>query len=468
MILNSYAVLDGFVGLLRAVLALAVLGLAVIALLGWRRARQPEDRKALEDRCYLLFLLAGLLLLLDVLSWPLFYLLLQSYVAEWPGVMCVYGVSRIGTGSIGPARFLPTLVTALQTAKPVLVFLSGAWFVLYLLNRRTRTAPLTGRVLGLVLAAGLLALADAAAELTYLAIPKKEEFLSGGCCTPAFDDQASPARLLPGEWVGPEQLPWLYAAYYAVNGCMILALAAGARLCRLRLPGPSLAVLLGLALASGAVNAVFLVEAAAPRLSRLPYHHCPYDLIPRAPESLVSVGLFLAGSFAVGWGCTAAWLGGAVETRPLLPGTVGSLLRLGVVVYAGSLLLMSVDLWARRQAGDGCALDGMAIQAPYRVDVTDARGQTHSFCCLRCAEIWMGQQAKPVLAIRVTDETSGEMIDAGEAHYVHSQVVTTPTTGNRIHAFRHLADAERHARRELGGVLSGSERPFASLLPGAE
>src|SRR5262249_43023551 len=196
----------------------------------------PEDRKALEDRCYLLFLLAGLLLLLDVLSWPLFYLLLQSYVAEWPGVMCVYGVSRIGTGSIGAARFLPTLVTVLQAAKPVLVFLSGAWFVLYLLNRRTRTAPLTGRVLGLVLAAGLLALGDAAAELTSLAIPKKEEFLSGGCCPPVFD-QAGPARLLPGEHVGAGQLPWLYAAYYAVNGCMIVALALGARLCRLRLPG---------------------------------------------------------------------------------------------------------------------------------------------------------------------------------------------------------------------------------------
>ncbi len=38
---------------------------------------------------------------------------------------------------------------------------SGAWFVLYLVNRRTQTAPLTGRVLVVLLGASLLAGADA-------------------------------------------------------------------------------------------------------------------------------------------------------------------------------------------------------------------------------------------------------------------------------------------------------------------
>jgi hypothetical protein len=42
---------------------------------------------------------------------------------------------------------------------------------------------------------------------------------------------------------------------------------------------------------SVAVNGVFLVEVAAPRLLHLPYHHCPYDLVPGAPESLVGVAL---------------------------------------------------------------------------------------------------------------------------------------------------------------------------------
>src|SRR5947209_7714606 len=151
MILNAYAVLDAFTSLLRFPLGLLVLGLGLVA---WRRSRWSagaEARQSLEARNYLLSLVALLLLALNVGSWPLLYLLLQSYVREWPGVMCIYGVTRIGSGSIGSSRFLPALVTTLQAMKPALVFLSGAWFVLHLVNWRTRTAPLTGRILMLVL-----------------------------------------------------------------------------------------------------------------------------------------------------------------------------------------------------------------------------------------------------------------------------------------------------------------------------
>src|SRR5438034_2096252 len=102
MILNAYAVLDAFVSFLRLGLGFLVLWLGLSAWWMWvRHAPVNEGRKALEDRCYLLFLLAGLLLALNVLSWPIFYLLLQSYVVEWPGIMCIYGVTRIGVGSIG-------------------------------------------------------------------------------------------------------------------------------------------------------------------------------------------------------------------------------------------------------------------------------------------------------------------------------------------------------------------------------
>jgi hypothetical protein len=346
MIVNSYAVLDAFVSLLRLGLGLLVLWLGFAALLRWARHPEgPEDRKTLEDRCYLLYLLAGLLLVLNVASWPLFYLLLQSYVPQWPGVMCVYGVTKIGTGSLGPSRFLPPLLTSLQAAKPVLIFLSGAWFVLYLVNRRTRTAPLTGRVVVLVLAAGLLATADAAGELVYLGIPKKEEFPPVGCCGEAFDGETRATRLLPAMLVDEGQAIWLYGAYYTVNIGMVLALAVCDLLSRRRrLAAAWLGPLLAGALLAGAVNGFFLVEAAAPRLLGLPFHHCPYDLIPSAPESLVAVLLFLIGCFSIGWACVAAWLGRDAETRPLLPGVIGRLLHLGLLCWLSSLIMMSLEL----------------------------------------------------------------------------------------------------------------------------
>jgi hypothetical protein len=343
MILNAYAVLDAFLSLLRLGLGLLVLGLGLAAWRAWRRrGAGPEGRAALEDRTYLLFLLAGLLLWLNVASWPVFYLLLQSYVPEWPGVMCIYGVTRVGTGSVGAARFLPPLVTALEALKPALVFVSGAWFVLYVINRRTRTAPLTGRVLLVLLAAGLLAVADAAAEGTYLAIPKKEEFLSAGCCTLPFDTGADTDRFLPAGEEGDSRR--LYAAYYGVNGAAMLALAGYLGLFRRRVRGAWLLPLPLVVLLAGVVNAAFLVGVAAPRLLHMPYHHCPYDLVPQAPESLVAVGLFLGGSFAAGWACVAAWLGGGPEAGRYLPQTVRRLLRWGLLGYLGSLVMVSVEL----------------------------------------------------------------------------------------------------------------------------
>jgi hypothetical protein len=345
MILNAYAVLDLFLSLLRVGLGLLVVVLGVSA---WRvRGRQTagfESATFLEDRCYLLFLLAGILLVLNVLAWPIFYMLLQSYVPEWPGVMCIYGVTRIGTGSLGPSRFLPALVTILQLTKPALVFLSGAWFVLHLLNRRTRTGTLTGRVLLLLPLTGLLAAADAGVETAYLVIPKKEVFLSTGCCTEVFDAQDRGSRFLPATLLGEKDSPRLFTAYYALNAGMVLALGGCARLCRRRFPVGWLGPLLLGAVAALLVNVLFLIEIAAPRLLHLPNHHCPYDLVSRAPESLVAVALFLLGSFVVGWICVVGWLGNRPEADQFLPRTMGQLCRLGILAYSWSVLMMTVEL----------------------------------------------------------------------------------------------------------------------------
>jgi hypothetical protein len=132
-------------------------------------------------------------------------------------------------------------------------------------------------------------------------------------------------------------------------------------------------------------------------------------------------------------------------------------LGLGLAIVVGLPIL---GHWARRNTDPGCALDGVRIDPVYRVEIVADDDHRHVFCCIRCAEIWL-QKRPAAQAILVTDEPTGEPIDAGSAYYVRSGVVTTPTTGNRIHVFRHRADAERHAAQFLGTVLTGSERPFA-------
>jgi hypothetical protein len=344
MILNAYAVLDGFASLVRLCLGLLVLGLGLPAWWRWNAALPADRRKPLEDRSYFLFHLAVVLLLLNLASWPLFYLLLQSYVPEWPGVMCIYGVMRVGTGSMGPSRFLPGLLTTLQVLKPALVFVTGAWFVLHMINRRTRTAPLMPRVLLMLVLLGLVAVADAALEGAYLVIPKKEEFLAAGCCTASLDDRSSSTGLVSGVLASDEAGPWVSWTYYGVNVGMCLALAGSVHLIRRRPAGAPLTALGVGAAVSLPVNVVFLSAIAAPVLLHLPFHHCPYDLLPAVPESVVAIALFVLGSFAVLWACVAGWFGTSAETRPFLGREVGKLLHLGLWGYAGSVVMLSLEM----------------------------------------------------------------------------------------------------------------------------
>lgn len=340
MILNAYAVLCAFVAALELFCSLLVAGLGVAA---WRAARRPgaltSERR--EERSVLLSLSAGLLLLLSLASWPLFYLLLQSYVPQWPDVMCIYGVTRVGTGSFGPARFLPRLVTALQVLKPALVFAGGAALTVHLLNRRTKTAPLSSRLFGVLAVMGLLACGDAAATGAYIAIPKKEEFLSVGCCSMAgsLREEAPPDAV-----TGPGDRPLLSGGYVAANAGMVLALAAFGRRLAGRGPTWALSLLLLGAAAVGVVSGDFLVDVAAPVLLHMPRHHCAYDLLPLYPGVTLGVLLFAGATFAVGWAWVAGRLGRCAETEPFLRRAVARILNLGAWGYFGSLLIMGLEL----------------------------------------------------------------------------------------------------------------------------
>jgi len=344
MILNAYAVLDGFTTFLRLVVALFIIGAALCALMRRNIPDVAIETEHSGERYYLLALLSCVLMLLNVAAWPLFYLMLESYIPQWPGVMCIYGVTQIGAHSEGVSRYLPTLVRTLETTKPLLVFVSGLWFVLHLANRRTATAPLNHRIFMVLLVLGSIACVDCAVEIGYLAIPKTEETLESGCCTVRFDDSAQAEEFLPQAWRAEENRTRIVGSYWGLNGFLLVALLVSIRACRWQLIRLDLASLLVLALLSLPVSLAFLIEVAAPTILHLPYHHCPYDLLPKAPESVLAIVLYLLGMFAVGWACLAWWVGNSAETRPFLKKQVAKLLLLGFFGYLGSLVMMYLEL----------------------------------------------------------------------------------------------------------------------------
>jgi hypothetical protein len=347
MILNAYSVLALFVGAIE--LALGV-GVAVLATRALRRRRASPARAAgdaPEASSALLPLAAGSLLVVAVASWPLLYLLLASYVPQWRDVMCIQGVARVGTGSVGLSGWLPTLVQALQATKPLLAFAAGAWLLLHLVDRRTRTAPLFGRVLlALALAGGVAAL-DAAIGLAYVAAPKQEQTLSVGCCLVAGSEGAGGGALRAGVLGGgPRSKGALTAVFYGTTLALAAWTALVGRAARRgdevprRAAGP---LFLG-ALAALPVGVLFLREVAAPAFLGRPDHACAYCLLGESPLGVLAILLFWAGALATAWACVAARAADVPETRGFLPRTVASVVRGASFGWAGSAVLTAAQV----------------------------------------------------------------------------------------------------------------------------
>jgi len=135
-----------------------------------------------------------------------------------------------------------------------------------------------------------------------------------------------------------------------------------------------------------------------------------------------------------------------------------SFVLLGLAIIVGLPIAGSL---ARRNRKERCALDGVKIEAIYRVRIVEDQSQARSFCCIRCAEFWVERRDFPPQAVYVTDEVTRREIDSQLAYFVRSSVVASPATRNRIHVFQNLADALKHANTHKGRILTDSEKPFS-------
>jgi hypothetical protein len=348
LLINGYTILSIFICLLRFVLSVTVVSVGVST---WRYSKQRVEEspsELVENRSYLLILSAIVLIGLNVISWPILYLLLQRLVQEWPSAMCIYGVTQIGAGSVGISRFLPTLLTGLQWTKPILLFIGGTSFILYLINRRTQHAPLMHRVLLLFLFTGVFSVVDSVTEGTYLLIPKSEIRPGGGCCTNTLESVRQTSQFTPIARVTEQFRPSLIATYFILNLSMILGLFLRLTIGELK---QSLCLKLSLLVLGAAlipVNLLFLIEIAAPAILGLPFHHCPYDLVSAAPESVFGVALFLLGCFGLGWSFVVEILGRCDQTQGFLHEFVEKLMFIALFGYTGSLLIFSLELFLAR------------------------------------------------------------------------------------------------------------------------
>lgn len=108
----------------------------------------------------------------------------------------------------------------------------------------------------------------------------------------------------------------------------------------------------------------------------------------------------------------------------------------------------------RHSSSQRCSLDGTQLDPLYEVTIIGKDETPYNFSCILSAQIWLTENAELPSSIWVTDEVTGKKIRAELAYYVESDVVTTPHTRNRIHAFSGEKAAELHAQQYKGKFVN--------------
>ncbi len=142
----------------------------------------------------------------------------------------------------------------------------------------------------------------------------------------------------------------------------------------------------------------------------------------------------------------------AVPRSWWLTGLIGLLFAAGLPVIGQHL---------RKGHAARCALDGQEIDPSLQVTIVTQDGELSVFCGILCAEMSLKQSMAIPHQVLVTDELTSKSLDAGNAHYVRSAVVSNSHTGDRRHVFGQRAAAELHATTFHGRILTGNDRPFS-------
>lgn len=330
MIINIFTIISLFIAAVSLILAIFQAGVSIFLYKNWGYSGTGEERTRLEDFAYLVLLIASVILMVRLLSWPLFYATLNSYVPEVQGAMCVAWVTQIKAG----------MARLLQTVKPLVFFAVGGWLLLNMLDRTTKTGPLMKRKFLLLSLVSLLVIGDSLGEMVFLF--KVKATSSVACCTTIFDVPTRSSAMIPksifGEGYGGLMIPIYYASNVIVIGFLGIILWIGST----GIAALSAAFLL--ALLNVPLTGICALEKIAPTLMELPYHHCLYCFPRNVPDGAIIMALFVIGTFSTGWAFMLKVLGRSPETEETMKRYISNLLWLALVGLLSSMVMVSVHL----------------------------------------------------------------------------------------------------------------------------
>ncbi len=339
MIVNAYSVSMLLIAILTGLLAMILGPLSFRVYQRWDGDLSGEERTAEENRSYLLLLIAIVILYIRLLTSPLFYATLQSYLPSVQGAMCIFGVTQLH----------PTLSGVAQVLKPLVLLLIGGWLLLNRLDRTSETVPFFRRKFLYLALISPVVLADSVVDLFIFTGFRVETDVT--CCTGFFDLPGRATALLSVSLLGPGYASYMMPLYYvsgiSLLSCMILSyLFSRRRSFTVGIARTRFLVLSGTNVLLSIVNAVVTVltlfEVIAPRVMKLPNHHCIYCLWQSAPLSIPATALFAMGTMAPIWAFLLYTMGRHEETIQPLQTDLKKLYLLGICCIAASVGIVKV------------------------------------------------------------------------------------------------------------------------------
>ena len=338
MIVNIYTLIMLFVAIFSLSLGGFLFLLTIRTLLSFKTTVPLEDKSKFERKGYLVFLLACVTLSLRMIVWPWFYFMLQSFVSEIPGAMCMFGVTQI----------LPSTVTFLQIIKPISFFIMGGWLLCYYVDKSTPTAPLARKNLFFLLIVCGVLLADGIADIYY--VIRMKPLMSVSCCATFFDVPLRPSAMIPQAIFGRNFQKFLFFVYYLTNIILIALLFTSMSKQWQSLGSTPRKLILYSQGVLGVINIPIVIysviENIAPKLMQLPYHHCIYcfmgnGLVPDAP---IMLGLFVIGTFAIGWMGILRLLCKDTETKSVTEKLIIKVNNLSAFCLLASVIMVTIHL----------------------------------------------------------------------------------------------------------------------------
>ncbi|WP_295101269.1 hypothetical protein [uncultured Candidatus Kuenenia sp.] len=338
MIINIYTIIMLFIAAVSLSLGGVLLFTTLRAILAFDALVPLESKTKYEQKGYLIFLIACVVIGIRMLAWPWFYFMLQSFVPEVPGAMCIFGVTQI----------LPATAAFLQIIKPISFFIMGGWIFCYYADKAHPTSPFTRKILLFLIPICVILFVDSGADVYYLLSMKP--LISVSCCATFFDVPLRPSAMIPQAIFGENFDKALFLLYYSINIILIILLFLSLSKRWRHLIPVSDKTLLYLQSGTGLLNIpvtlLSFIEIIAPKLMQLPFHHCLYCFIGNGivPDASIMLGLFIIGIFGIGWINILRILGKNSSSKQIIELFTARINSLSLFCLLTSLLMVTIHL----------------------------------------------------------------------------------------------------------------------------